>query len=309
MRTPRDGSGSRAGLAFGLLGVIAFSFTLPATRLAVAAFDPVAVGLGRAVAAAIPAALLLFLTKQAWPDRSQWKRLAVVVLGVIVGFPLCSAWAMQHVDASHGAVVVGMLPLATGIAAFLRAGERPGSRFWLSSIAGSTTVVAFALSSGSVGIGPADGALLLAVVLAALGYAEGGRLGREIGGWQVICWSLVLAFPFLFGPVVWLAARHGMEAPPSAWGGFLYLSFVSAFLGFFAWYHGLALGGVARVGQIQLLQPFFTFIAAAVFLHERFDWKPVACAALVGLFILIGRSSSRRAGSIASAAAPVPLPR
>jgi drug/metabolite transporter (DMT)-like permease len=309
MRDTTDGSASRVGLGFGLLGVLAFSFTLPATRLAVAAFDPLAVGLGRAVVAAIPAALLLFLTKQSWPDRSQWKRLAVVVLGVIVGFPVFSAWAMQHTDASHGAVVVGILPLATAIAAFLRAGERPRSRFWFSSIAGSATVVAFALSSGRGGIGPADGSLLLAVALAALGYAEGGRLAREIGGWQVICWSLVLALPFLIGPVVWSVVRHGIEAPPSAWGGFFYLSFVSAFLGFFAWYHGLALGGVARVGQLQLLQPFFTFIAAAVFLGERFDWKPVACAALVGFFILAGRSSPRRGGSISSVAEPLASPR
>lgn len=294
MSSPLAMSSSRAGLAFGLLGVMAFSFTLPATRLAVAALDPVAVGLGRAAVAAIPAALLLFFTGQSRPNRSQWKRLAIVVLGVIVGFPVASAWAMQRVDSSHGAVVLGILPLATAIAAFLRAGERPGGRFWISSVAGSATVVAFSLSSGSGGIGPADGALLLGVALAALGYAEGGRLAREIGGWQVICWSLVLAFPFLIGPVVGLFAHHGMEAPPSAWGGFLYLSFVSAFLGFFAWYHGLALGGVARVGQLQLLQPFFTFIIAALFLGERFGWKPVACAALVGLFILAGRKPPRR---------------
>ncbi|WP_367871180.1 DMT family transporter [Luteolibacter sp. Populi] len=294
-------STSSKGMAFGLLAVIAFSFTLPATRLAVAAFDPVAVGLGRAVVAAFPAAFLLLLTKQRRPDASQWRRLAIVALGVIVGFPVCSAWAMQRVDASHGAVVLGILPLATAVAAFLRAGERPGLRFWLASIAGSATVVAFSLSSGSGSLSPADGALLLAVMLAAMGYAEGGRLAREIGGWQVICWSLVLAFPVIVGPLIWLARDHGMVAPASAWVGFAYLSFVSAFLGFFAWYHGLALGGVARVGQLQLLQPFFTFIAAATFLGERFGWKPVACAALVGLFILAGRRAPLRRSPAASA--------
>lgn len=292
MSTPL--SSSAKGTIFGLLAVIAFSFTLPATRLAVAAFDPVAVGLGRAVVAAFPAALLLLLTKQRRPDASQWKRLAIVALGVIVGFPVCSAWAMQRVDASHGAVIMGVLPLATAVAAFLRAGERPGLRFWLSSIAGSGTVVVFSLSSGSGGLSPADGALLLAIMLAAMGYAEGGRLAREIGGWQVICWSLVLAFPFILGPLLWLVSQHGLVAPASAWGGFFYLSFVSAFLGFFAWYHGLALGGVARVGQLQLLQPFFTFIGAALFLGERFGWKPVGCAALVALFILTGRGKPLR---------------
>lgn len=289
MSSRTEVSSSRAGLAFGLLGVLAFSFTLPATRLAVAALDPVLIGLGRSVVAAIPAAFLLLLTGQKRPNRSQWKRLGIVVLGVIIGFPVTSAWAMQRVDSSHGAVVVGILPLATAVAAFLRAGERPGFRFWIASIAGSATVVAFALTSGGGYLCLADGVLLLGVALAALGYAEGGRLAREIGGWQVICWSLVLAFPFLIGPSAWLIDRHGIVAPPSAWYGFLYLSFVSAFLGFFAWYHGLGLGGVARVGQLQLLQPFFTFIFAASFLGERFGWRPVVCASLVGLFILIGR--------------------
>lgn len=286
---PRHSADLRAGMGFGLLGVLAFSATLPATRFAVASLDPLVVGLGRSVLAAVPAALLLFLTRQPRPDAAQWRALAVVVLGVIIGFPVCSAWAMRRVDASHGAVVVGMLPLATAVAAFLRAGERPSFRFWLASIAGSGTVAVFALSSGGGSFSPGDAALLLAVVLAALGYAEGGRLARQIGGWQVICWSLLLAFPFILGPLAWLVARHGFEASPSAWGGFLYLSFVSAFLGFFAWYHGLSLGGVARVGQIQLLQPFFTFLFAALLLGERFGWQPVACALLVAGFIAAGR--------------------
>jgi drug/metabolite transporter (DMT)-like permease len=294
-------SSARAGMFFGLLGVLAFSLTLPATRLAVSALDPVVVGLGRAVVAAIPAALLLYLTKQRRPTSSQWKALGIVALGVILGFPVCSAWAMRRIDASHGAVMMGILPLATAVAAFLRAGERPSSRFWTSSIAGSLTIVVFSLSSGSGRVSAGDAVLLLGVLLAALGYAEGGRLAREIGGWQVICWSLVLAFPVIIGPLAWLVSVHGMNAPPSAWGGFAYLSFVSAFLGFFAWYHGLALGGVAKVGQLQLLQPFFTFIFAAAFLGERFGWKPVICSSFVGGFILIGRGNwgfRRRVGSL-----------
>jgi len=281
-----------SGTVFGLLGVLAFSLTLPASRVAVASLDPVMVGLGRAVVAAIPAALLLYLTKQRRPTPLQWRGLAIVAFGVIAGFPVFSAWAMKRVDASHGAVVLGLLPLATAIAAFLRAGEKPTLRFWLASVAGSLTVIAFALSSGSGALRAADGALLIAVILAALGYAEGGRLAREIGGWQVICWSLVLAFPVTIGPVVWLALEHGLEATPAAWGSFAYLSFFSSFLGFFAWYHGLARGGVARVGQLQLLQPFFTFVFAAAFLGESFGWKPVVCAAIVGLFILAGRGKA-----------------
>lgn len=274
---------------------MAFGLTLPATRLAVASLDPYFVGLGRAAVAALPAALLLFLTKQRLPDRGQWKRLGIVVAGVVVGFPVAIGWAMQRVDASHGGVVLGLLPLATACAAFLRAGETPSRRFWLCSVAGSGTVVAFALSAGSGRFVPADGALLAAVACAALGYAEGGRLAREIGGWQVMCWALVLAFPVVLGPLVWLAGHHGLTATGSAWGAFAYLSLVSSFLGMFAWYHGLALGGVAKVGQLQLLQPFFTFLFAAAVLGEALGWKPVACAGLVAGFIALGRG--RRAAS------------
>lgn len=288
-------------MIFGFLGVLAFSLTLPATRLAVSVLDPFLVGLGRSVVAAFPAALLLYATRQRRPTAAQCRSLAIVALGVIGGFPVCSAWAMTRIDASHGAVLVGFLPLATAVAAFIRAGERPSTRFWLSSLAGSVTIALFSLSSGSGAFSPGDGVLFLGVLLAALGYAEGGRLAREIGGWQVICWSLVLAFPVIVGPVLWLGFAHGLSTSLSAWGGFAYLTLVSAFLGFFAWYHGLALGGVAKVGQIQLLQPFLTFIFAAVFLGEQFGWKPVICAALVATFILIGRgnwSFRRKSGSL-----------
>lgn len=293
---------SRKGLLFGLAGVIAFGLTLPATRLAVASLDPFFVGLGRAAVAALPAALLLFLTRQPLPARDQWKRLGIVVAGVIVGFPVAIGWAMQRVDASHGGAVLGLLPLATACAAFLRAGETPSRRFWLCSVAGSGTVVAFALSAGSGRLVPADGALLAAVACAALGYAEGGRLAREIGGWQVMCWTLVLAFPVVLGPLVWLVGHHGLAATASAWGGFAYLSLVSSFLGMFAWYHGLALGGVAKVGQLQLLQPFFTFLFAAAVLGEPLGWQPVLCAALVAAFIALGR------GRRAAVPTPTTLP-
>ena len=269
---------------------MAFGFTLPATRLAVMSFDPIMIGLGRAVVAAVPAAGLLFLTGQKIPSWDQWRRILIVVVGVIIGFPVSIGWAMQRVDASHGGVVLGLLPLATACAAFLRAGENPTRRFWLCSIAGSGTVIAFALSEGSGALSPGDAALLAAVAFAAMGYAEGGRLAREIGGWQVMCWTLVTAFPLVVGPLGWLVRHHRFEGSLSSWAGFAYLSLVSSFLGMFAWYHGLSLGGVARVGQLQLLQPFFTFLFAMLFLGEDFGWQPVGCAALVASFIALGRA-------------------
>lgn len=186
---------------WGALGVLGFSFTLPATRLAVSELDGTVVGLGRAVVAAGLAALVLLVTRQPLPPRHLWGRLAVVALGVVFGFPLFSAWALEQVPAAHGAVIVGLLPAATAVMAALRGGERPSSGFWFASLCGLGAVLAFAAAQGAGRPQPADGLILIAVLLGALGYAEGGRLARELGGWQVISWALVLSAPVLM-PVV-----------------------------------------------------------------------------------------------------------
>ncbi len=279
------------GMAFGLLGVLSFSLTLPATRLAVASLDPLMVGLGRGVAAACLAAPLLWLTNQRWPTRAELHSLFIVALGVIIGFPVLSAWAMRHADASHGAVVLGLLPLATALAGVMRTHERPSLAFWLSSAAGSLTVIAFALSSGGGRLCLADVALVGAVLAAATGYAEGARLARTLGGWQVISWAVVLAAPFLLPPLACLAWWHGLAATPASWAGFAYLSAFSSFLGFFAWYRGLAAGGVARVSQLQLLQPFLTMAFATLFFGESFGWGGLGCALLVVGSVYLNRRS------------------
>ena len=279
------------GYAYGLLGVLCFSITLPATRVAVASLDPFFVGLGRELVAACLAAPLLYFTRQPRPNASQLRRLGVVVLGLVIGFPTLSAWAMHRVDSSHGAVVLGLLPLATAVASFLRAHERPSFGFWCASAVGSFTVIAYSLAAGGGSFRSADRALLAAVVCTAFGYAEGGRLGREMGGLQVICWAVVLGMPLLIPAVGFLVWQHGLSATPLSWLGFAYVSLVSAFLAFFAWYHGLAIGGVARVGQVQLLQPFFTMAFAAAFLGERFGPGAIIAASVVALSIFIGRKT------------------
>ncbi len=279
----------RAGFIYGFIGVAAFSVTLPATRAAVAALDPVFVGLGRAVVAAVLAAIVLLVTRAPLPRRAQWPRLALVAAGVVVGFPLFSAWAMRYVPAAHGAVVIGVLPLATAVAAAMIAHERPSRRFWISAVFGSLVVVGFALWQGGGAPHPADALLLISVAAAAVGYAEGGRLSRTLGGWQVICWALVLAAPFIALPAWWAMDGRIATAPASAWAGFAYVSTVSMFLGFFAWYRGLALGGIAAVGQVQLLQPFLTILASALLLGEAIDAATVIAAALVIASIAIGR--------------------
>lgn len=280
------------GYLLGLLGVIAFSGTLPATRAAVAYLDPVFVGLGRALVAAVLAAGVLVATRTPWPPLRLWPRLAIVALGVVLGWPVLSAIAMRHVPAAHGAVVAGLLPLATALAGAAIAHERPSPRFWLCAIAGSAVVVAFALWEGGGALQAADLLLVAAVAAAAIGYAEGARLSRLLGGWQVISWVLVLSAPLLVVPT-WIAAGGRLpDAPWTAWSGFAYVSAISMFLGFFAWYRGLALGGIAAVGQLQLLQPFFTIVASAWLLGEAVDGVTYLAAALVVAAIAAGRKRS-----------------
>jgi drug/metabolite transporter (DMT)-like permease len=280
------------GLGYGFLGVFGFSLTLPATRAAVTDLDPNIIGLGRAIVAAFLAMLVLRVTRQPLPNRRHWKSLAIVAAGVILGFPLLSAWAMQQLPAAHGGVVLGLMPLATALAGAWRLGERPSIGFWIASIAGSITVVLFAIISGAGQMHWADLILLGAGLAAAVGYAEGGRLAQSLGGWQVICWALVLTAPILVIPTAIAVYRHGLTASPSAWLGFAYVSIISQFLAFFPWYRGLALGGVARVGQVQLLQPFLTIFASALLLGETITPITLAAATIVVMTVALGKKAT-----------------
>jgi drug/metabolite transporter (DMT)-like permease len=252
----------------GLLGVLGFSFTLPATRVAVDGLDPVFVGLGRAAVAALPAALLLALWRERLPGRPTLARLGLVALGVVFGFPLLSALALRELTAAHSAVIVGLLPAATAVMAVARAGERPSAGFWVASAAGLAAVLAFAASQGA-GVSGADLLVIGAVALGAIGYAEGGTLARDMGGSRVICWALVLSLPLTLPIGVAAALAGGVDAPADAWLGFAYVALVSMFLAFFAWYAALARGGVAKIGQVQLVQPLLTLGWAAALLGEH----------------------------------------
>jgi drug/metabolite transporter (DMT)-like permease len=280
------------GLIYGFLGVAGFSLTLPATRAAAIDLDPLFVGLGRGLIAAILAAVTLRITHQPIPSKQQLRSLFIVGLGVVIGFPVLSAWAMQQVPAAHGAVVLGLLPLLTAIAGVLRTGDRPDFTFWIASIFGSTTVVCFGIISGAGQLHPADLALFGSGIAAAVGYAEGGRLAKVLGGWQVICWALVIIAPFEVLPTIFVVLKQWLIASPIAWLGFAYVSFVSQFIAFFAWYHGMAIGGVARVGQIQLLQPFLTILASAILLGETLEPLALVTACLVVASVAAGKKAS-----------------
>jgi drug/metabolite transporter (DMT)-like permease len=284
----------RSGFLWGFLGSLAFSFTLPATRLAVPELGGTFVGLGRAIIAALLAAGLLVILKERPPARQYWNGLLLVALGVVVGFPLLTALALQHVPAVHGAVVVGLLPALTAVMAVLRGGEHPPRSFWFAVVGGVIAVLIFAVVQGAGQPQLADLLLLCAVGAAAVGYAEGGRLARDLGGWRVICWALLIAAPFLVIPVVLaIVQQHGLHASPRAWLGFAYVSVISMFLGFFAWYRGLALGGIARVGQIQLAQPVMTMTWAALFLGEVIDLPTALAGLLVVASVALTRLSWR----------------
>lgn len=276
--TPAAGT---AGLALGGLGILIFSFSLPATRLAVAGLDPWFVAFGRAAVAGALAAAYLRATRAPRPSRRQCGHLLVVAGGVIVGFPLLTSLALVTSGAAHGAVVIAVLPAATALAAVARAGERPAPGFWLAALVGLAVTLAFVLHESAGSIGAADGYLLAATALCALGYAEGGALSRELGGARTISWALVLALPVCVPVAAAAAVATGLHAGTTAWLGFAYVSLFSMFLGFFAWYAGLARGGVARIGQVQLAQPVLGVGWSALVLGERIPGSLLLAAAAV----------------------------
>jgi len=273
------------GWGSGLLGVIIFSGSLPATRVAVGDFSPLFLTSARAAIAAFLGAAFLVALRQVRPARSDLGSLAVVALGVVVGFPLLTALALQHITAVHSIVFVGLLPLATAIFGVLRGGERPKPAFWLFSCLGAGTVAGFALAGSDAGSVVGDLLMMAAILLCGLGYAEGAALSRRLGGWQVISWALLLALPMM--AAVALATMpgswSGIGGP--AWLGLAYVSVFSMLIGFVFWYRGLALGGIAGVGQLQLLQPFFGLALAGLLLHEPVAWTMIAATGLVILCV------------------------
>jgi len=273
-------------LFFGFLGVLAFSFTLPATRVAVEQLDPTFVGIGREAFAAVLAGLILLVARAPFPSRAQLRRLGIVALGVVFGWPLFTAIALQDVTSAHSAVIVGILPAATAVAAVLRAGERPTRGFWLASLAGLIAVLGFAASQGAGLPSTADLLILIAVAVAAIGYAEGGALARELGGWRVICWAVLLSAPLTIPIALVAAAGSDVHADADAWLGFAYVAGVSALVGFFPWYAGLALGGVAKIGQVQLVQPLLTLAWSAALLGEHVNAITLFAAVLVVLCVV-----------------------
>jgi drug/metabolite transporter (DMT)-like permease len=282
-----------SGWLNGFIGVLIFSGSLPATRVAVLEFDPVFLTVARASIAAILALCMLLLFNEKRPAKNQLLSLAIVALGVVLGFPLLTALALQYVTSAHSIVFVGLLPLATAAFGVWRGGERPRPVFWIFSVLGSLLVVGFAVSQDLTASPAGDILMLLAILTCGLGYAEGAKLSRTLGGWQVISWALVLSLPVMV-PLTWFLAPTSLSGiTPTAWFSLAYVSLFSMFIGFVFWYRGLAQGGIAAVGQLQLLQPFFGLALAATLLHEQVSLGMLGVTVAVILCVAGARKFSK----------------
>ena len=283
------------GLWLGLVGVTIFALTLPMTRLAVGTpqlpqMSGVFIAAGRAVVAAVLSAGFLLFTRAPLPRRQHWLPLAITSAGVVFGFPLLSSVAMRQVEAVHASVIVGVLPLATAVVGAWLHRQRPAPAFWLCAALGSALVVGFAiLRSGGRGLSihPADLLLLGAAACAAVGYAWGARLSQRMRAEHVICWALVIALPLTVPAALLTRPQSALQA--SAWWGFAYVALFSMWLGFFAWYRGLALGGTVRVSQVQLFQPFISMLFAVPLLGETIDALSLGFAIAVIATVFAGK--------------------
>lgn len=281
VRSPPTATRGATGWRDGLIGVLIFSGSMPATRVAVLGLDPFFVTFARAAIAGALAIVALRIGKAAWPQRRDLTSLVIVAVTVVIGFPLLSGLALRQMTSARSIVFLGLLPLSTAIFAVVLAGERPRPAFWPFALVGAALVAGYALSGGQAGSRGGDALMMGAVLVCGLGYAEGGRLSRRLGGWQVICWALVLALPVMAPLAIWTAPASWPQAGWPAALGLAYVSVFSMLLGFVFWYRGLARGGIAAVGQLQLAQPFFALILAALLLHEPV--RPAMLGVLAGV--------------------------
>lgn len=280
-------SRERLGLLLGFIGVAIFGGTLPATRIAVAEIDPIALTSLRTAIAGLCSLALLVVLRRKLPPRGLWPQLTIVMTCVAIGFPLLMSLGMQRVDASHGGVVLGVLPIATALAAVAITHERPRPLFWITSVAGAALVIAFALRQGGGALVAGDLFLFASVAIAAVGYAFSGRLTSQMPGWEVISWVLVIALPLSIPAAALTMPQDIGQVALKPWLGLLYVALFSQWIGFFAWNAGLAMGGIARVSQVQLLQPFVTFALAAFFNDETITLQILLFAAAVVVTVAI----------------------
>ena len=282
------------GMLLGFIGVLMFSLTLPFTRIAVAELSPYFVTFGRSSLGGICALLLFAFTKPKLPTKNQLIRLSVMALGVVYGFPLFVSLAMKTLPSAHGGIVLGVLPLATAVVGALRFNERPSLAFWITAVMGSLLVITYASLNGSGGLASEDWLLFVAIASASIGYSEGGKLSEEMSSVEVISWALVLTLPINIFLTYQYIDFEISAVSTSAIISFVYVGLISMYIGFFFWYRGIALGGVARVGQVQLLQPFLTLVGAYFLLDEQITAMNIGFALCVLAVVVLGKRTKAK---------------
>ncbi|CAM3757324.1 DMT family transporter [Polynucleobacter antarcticus] len=276
-------------MLIGFIGILIFSLTLPVSKIAVLSFDPYFIAFGRATLAGLVALAYLAYKKEALPKRIDFAKFVVISLGVVFGFPIFTTVAMTEGSSSHGAVILGMMPLATTVIGVMRFKERPSLGFWLVSLLGAGLVMSYALLKNSGSFTHVDLLLVLGGLCACIGYVEGGELSRKINPRAVISWALVISLPINIAMTIYTGNPLYIDAGMVAWTSFIYLSIFPMFLGFFFWYEGLAIGGIARVSQVQLIQPFCTLLAASILLGDSLTLMNVVFAVLVVSTVILGK--------------------
>ncbi len=278
------------GMLIGFIGILIFSLTLPVSKIAVLSFNPYFIAFGRATLAGLVALAYLTYKQEALPSKTDVGKYVVIALGVVFGFPIFTTVAMTQGSSSHGAVILGMMPLATTVIGVIRFKERPSLGFWLVSLMGAALVVIYALLKNSGSFTYIDGLLVLGGICACVGYVEGGELSRRMNPRAVISWALVISLPVNIVASFLTFNPEYFSASAVAWSSFVYLSLFPMFLGFFFWYEGLAIGGIARVSQVQLIQPFCTLLAASVLLGDPITIMNLVFAGLVVSTVILGKS-------------------
>ena len=276
-------------MLIGLIGVIIFALTLPASKLAVEVFHPAFVSFGRALIAGLAGLIYIFINKAPIPELSVIKRISFIVFGIVVGFPFLMTLAMAKGSSSHGGIILGFMPLLTTIVGVIKFKERPSKGFWFASILGTSFVLIYALIQGSGSLSYMDFLLLSATIFSAIGYAEGAELSRQMSPKLVISWAVVLALPLNAIVTYYYFETDYLKVDAMYWQALLFLGLFSMYIGFFFWYEGLSMGGISRVSQVQLLQPFITLLCANLLLSEPLVPVNFIFAALVVSSVLLGK--------------------
>ncbi len=277
------------GMLIGFIGILVFSLTLPISKIAVVSFNPYFIAFGRASLAGLVALAYLSFKRVPLPSKADLLKCAVIALGVVFGFPIFTTVAMKEGSSSHGAVILGMMPLATTVIGVIRFRERPSLGFWLVSILGAALVMIYALLKGAGSFTYIDGLLVLGGICACVGYVEGGELSRKMNPRTVISWALVISLPINMVATYFTFSWAYWGADAIAWTSFVYLSLFPMYLGFFFWYEGLAIGGIARVSQVQLIQPFCTLLASSFFLGDHITLMNMLFAFLVVSTVILSK--------------------